>query len=227
MLVIWIFVFVSGCERELTSEGVSRITYYVIFSLTDGPLVLNPKGTAFVDPGYVAMEGTTDVTNQVIVTGSVDANQVGMYELTYSATNTEGFHSSVTRTVIVYDPAIATDLSGEYLSDVARVSPSRHFTGLSVTISKIAPGIFRISDLLGGFYDQGSNYRYGPAYAMSGYLQLNSDNTLTYLSSYMPGFGDSLNSFSNGVYDPDTKGISWQVTYTTSNYLYLVTLTVI
>ncbi len=219
--------FISGCERDLTSAGVSRITYYVTFDLTQGSLVLDPQGTPFVDPGFKATEGTTDVTNNVTVTGTVDVNQVGLYTLTYSAVNSDGFSASATRTVIVYDPAApATDISGSYSSDVARQAPyARSFTGLSVTITKKAPGIFYVSDLLGGFYDQGSSYGYGPAYAMTGYLQLNADNTLTYISSYDSGFGDSLNSLTNGVYNPVTNEITWSTDYTSTHYIYLVTLT--
>jgi hypothetical protein len=217
---------ISGCEKELTSEGVSKLTYYVTFELTGGTSYLSPLGTPFVDPGYKAMEGSTDVTDKVTVEGTVDANTVGLYDLTYSATNVDGFPASETRTVIVYDPAApATDLSGNYLSDVSRPSPPRSFTGLSVTISKVAPGVFYVSDLLGGFYDQGANYMYGPLYALTGYIQLNTDNTLSYISSYNAAWGDSANSFTNGVFNPATKGLSWKVNYTSSNYNYNVTLT--
>jgi hypothetical protein len=228
LIFILLAVFISSCERELTSEGVSQLTKYVTFSLTEGDLVISPRGTAFVDPGFIALEGTTDVSAAVTVTGSVDSNVIGLYEITYTATNSDGYSSSATRTVIIYDPAApATDISGDYLAATSRVSPARSFSGLSVTITKLAPGFFLVSDLLGGFYDQGANYRYGPAYALVGYLQLNADNTLTYVSSYNAAWGDSANSFTNGVYNPGTNGISWTVQYTPSNYTWNVTLTLI
>jgi hypothetical protein len=227
MLIILLPLF-SGCKKELSTDGISRVTYYVVLDLTNGPLLFYPKGPTYVDPGFKAMEGTADVTNKVVVTGSVNSTKVGQYVLTYSATNADGFSASVSRTVIVYDPtAPATDLSGNYLSNVTRISPSRAFTGLSVTITKKAPGIFFVSDLLGGFYDQGANYLYGPDYAMNGYLQLNADNTLTYISSFCPGFGDSLNGLTNGVYNPVTRVITWRSSYTPSNYNYLITITLI
>ena len=225
LVLIFFTALPSGCEKDLTSEGVSKQTYYVTFELNSGSLVTSPLGTAFSDPGLTAMEGQTDVTNQVTVTGSVNTNAVGLYTLTYSATNVDGFAASVSRSVIVFDPAAPpTDISGNYLSNVTRVSPSRAFTNLSVEITKTAPGIFHVSDLLGGFYDQGSNYLYGPAYAMNGFLQLNADNSLSYLSSYCPGFGDSLNDLADGVYNPVTNEITWTAFYTTSNYEYLITL---
>jgi hypothetical protein len=223
ILILILFVaFLSSCKKDLTSEGVSRVTYYVTFDLTQGPLVLNPKGTAFVDPGYKAI----DVTNKVTVIGSVNSGAVGLYVLTYSAKNADGYSASVSRTVIVYDPAApSTDLTGNYSSNVSRISPARAFTGLSVTITKKAPGFFYVSDFLGGFYDQGSNYNYGPTYALTGYMQLNADNSLSYVNSHNIAWGDAANSFANGVYNPVTKGLTWRVNYTTSNYNFVVTLT--
>jgi len=226
LILIFFVSFLSGCKKELTSEGVSRLTRYVTFELTKGALVITPKGTAFVDPGYKAMEGTTDVTTKVTKEGSVNTSKVGLYVITYSATNSDGFSASVSRSVIVYDPAApATDLTGSYSSNVSRISPARAFTNLSVTITKKAPGFFYVSDFLGGFYDQGANYRYGPAFALTGYMQLNADNTLSYVSSYNAAWGDAANSFSNGVYNPVTNGLTWRVSYTSSNYNFVVTLT--
>jgi hypothetical protein len=226
LILIFLVAFLAGCKKELTSEGVSRQTFYVTFDLTKGPLVINPKGTAFVDPGFKAMEGTSDVTSKVKIDGSVNVNKVGLYTLTYSATNSDGFSASVSRSVIVYDPAApTTDLTGSYLSNVSRISPARAFTGLSVTITKKAPGFFYVSDFLGGFYDQGANYRYGPAYALTGYMLLNADNTLSYVSSFNAAWGDAANSFTNGVYNPVTNGLTWRVSYTSSNYNFVITLT--
>jgi len=228
LMMTLLAAFISGCKKELTSEGVSRLTEYVTFKLTNGTTVISPKGTAFVDPGFKAMEGTTDVTTKVTLSGSVNSNTTGLYVLTYTAKNSDGYSSSISRTVIVYDPAApATNIAGSYLSNTARVAPARSFTGLSVTITKLAPGFFYVSDLLGGFYDQGSNYRYGPAYALTAYLQLNADNTLTYVSSRNAAWGDSANSFTNGVYNPVTHVITWSVNYTPSNYNWNVTLTLI
>ena len=224
------FAFLVSCTQKdlvdnATNVGISKITHYVTYKLTGGPTVAIPKGGAYVDPGYVAMEGTKDVTSTVKVVGTVDGTKVGLYNLTYKATNSDGYSSSTGRTIIIYDPAAPnTDLTGTYTSAVRRVSPARSFTGLKVTIQKMAPGFFYVSDFLGGFYDQGSNYLYGPGYAMTGYMQINADNTLTLVTSHVTSWGDSLNSFTNGLYDPATKGLSWDAFYSASNYDFKVTL---
>jgi hypothetical protein len=128
--------------------------------------------------------------------------------------------------VIVYDPAApATDLSGAYISGVVRTeadgSSPRTYNNLAVTLTKTAPGIFQATDLLGGYYALGLNY--GSAYAMTGYIALNNDNSLTLLVSYIPGWGDGLESFSSGSYNPATQSLTWKSVYAGSD-IFTVTL---
>ncbi len=98
--------------------------------------------------------------------------------------------------------------------------------GLKVTVTKMAPGFFYVSDFLGGFYDQGRQYGvlYGSGYTMPGYMQLNADNTLTLVSSHSPTFGDSLDDLIDGVYNPATGSLSWDAQYL-GVYDFVVTLT--
>src|SRR5205814_2068455 len=54
----------------------------------------------FADPGATASDACSgDLTSFIHVTGTVDANTVGSYTLTYSVTDPSGNTSSVTRTV--------------------------------------------------------------------------------------------------------------------------------
>jgi len=213
IITVVIFIF-TGCEKEVTTEDNSKITYYVTFDLEGGDLLTIPKGSAFVDPGYTAMEGTQDVTSKVVVDGEVDGLNVGLYVLTYSAVNKDGFASSASRVVIIYDPsAPPTDISGTYSTHILRYyagSPSVR-SGYTITIEKLAPGFFYVSDLFGGWYAQGSGY--GASYAMTGYIQLNPGNIITLVSSYIRGWGDSCDNMENGAYDPGTKELFWAVNY--------------
>lgn len=201
-----------GCEKDITTEDISTITNYVIFELEGESLVTIPLGQAYVEPGYIAMEGENDVSSDVTITGSV-GDDVGVYDLTYSAINQDGFPSSTSRTVVVYDPGVPdTDISGAYTSKVDRRDPyARSFAGLTVSIEKVANGIFYCNDLLGGFYAQG--YGYGSGYAMGGYISLDGDNNLTLLKSYLTGWGDSLDDMKDGKYNPATGEISFSSYY--------------
>jgi hypothetical protein len=212
-----------SCDKELESEGVSRTTSYLTYELTGDQLLFIPQGTAYAEPGVKAMEGTTDVSQNIKVQGAVDASKVGFYTLVYSATNSDGFASSVKRDVIVYNPSSpATDLTGDYISDVRRVAPARVFSNKDVNISKVGPGVFYVSDFLGGFYDQG--FGYGETYAMTGYFVLNADNTITHIYSHVDGWGDALNDLTGGIYNPVNQTITWDAFYAPSNYNFKVTL---
>jgi PKD repeat protein len=94
-------------------HGNNAITAERIINVT--PEKVNPaislKGNAwdtaglfvpYVDPGYVATDGCSGIKN-VTVSGIVNTNEVGSYTLSYTAYDTAGNHSSVTRTVIVLD----------------------------------------------------------------------------------------------------------------------------
>lgn len=209
-------LFVS-CDKE--TEGISFETNYATFELTgDNPFNL-PLGTAYVEPGVKAMAGTEELP--VTASNDIKKDVLGIYTVNYSATNADGFEANTTRTVAVYNPtAPSTDISGTYTCDVTRTeadgSAPRPKPGLSVTISKVGPGIFYVTDLLGGYYSIASGY--GSAYAMTGYLSLNADNSLTLLSSYVSGWGDGLAGFMNGTYDSATGEIKWTGVYAGNDY---------
>lgn len=226
IFTLLLFIGVSSCKKDLTSEGVSTTETYVRFDLTGPSTLILPIGTNFVDPGYKGVEGTTDVTDKVKVVSTVDGSTLGLYTITYSAVNIHGYSSSLVRTVIIYNPKSPDiDLSGGYSSTVNRVKPARSFKKLNVDIVKIATGFFYISDFIGGFYDQGAAYLYGSSYAVTGYFVINQDNTLSLVSSQSDGFSATLNDFQNGIYDPETGELSWDAFYTTSNYQFSVVLT--
>jgi hypothetical protein len=100
------------------------------------------KGGTFTDPGVTAKEGEADL--QVSISGTVDANTVGVYNLVYSATNKDGFSSTVTRTVAVLPVAeqAGVDISGSYANVGA-------FT-YTATIQKLAPGFYLADNIWGG-----------------------------------------------------------------------------
>lgn len=201
-------------DEELTD---SKITYYPEMEIQGDEFTILPIGTPYVDKGCKGTLLGEDCTSGIVTEGveDVDYNTAGLYYVTYFYTNKDGYLTKAKRKVAVCDPSITTDIEGKYKVQSGSYrdynSAQEEFAKYSVTIEKAAPGLFYISDFLGGYYDQGRGY--GSQYAMTGYIQLLSDNTIKLLSSHVDGFGDSLDSMENGKYNPETGEISFDVAY--------------
>ncbi|MEO9804271.1 MAG: immunoglobulin-like domain-containing protein [Reichenbachiella sp.] len=110
-------VVFTGCQEDLDTEGVSRVTTFPTFELTDGASVVITTGTSFT-PDAMVTEGDTQLTPTIV--NGVDNATPGIYTVTYSAENSDGFPGTSSQQVIVYDPAIvATDVSGN-IADIGR-----------------------------------------------------------------------------------------------------------
>lgn len=221
MLLCSIMGFTS-CE-DPTSQDTSKITYYATLELKGEATMFWTLGETFQDPGYVAEMQGEDVTDQVVVNGEVDVNTPGIYQLTYVITNEDGFSVTDSRTVMVADttPSPITSATWTATSD-----SYRDYNGITeygaeypIVILQTEPGKFYVSDFLGGWYDKRSGY--GSDYAMEGHFQLNADNTITAIDSYVAGWGDSMNEMVDGKYDPETGQISWMINYATDLKFYV------
>lgn len=207
------FALVGFTSCDYDSKDDAKITYYVSIELEGDEVFQVPVGTAYVEPGYKAIENGEDVSSKVVVGGDVvDANQIGIYNVTYSAKNVDGFSKSVSRTVVVYNPNVTTDISGTYTVEAAEGIGSTVFsrypiTGNPVTLTELAPGLYSISDWWGGLYDV--TVGYGSMYRASGYFALNTDNTLEGISGSSV-WDDELAS-ATGVYDPATGKVDFTI----------------
>lgn len=221
----------GGCEKDITTEGRSRITHYVTFELEDvndyGETMVE-VGSSYSDPGFTAMEGEEDVTSEVKVEGSVDPNTVGAYHITYSAVNSDGYSASTSRTVIVYDSDYPSyDLTGAWNAEVIR-NPGQESEGgpfnTTITIRTVARGFYRISDWLVGYYDQG--YGYGSVYTGPGYFTINSSNEIGFVEGVVaPGaWGDPIDGVISGTYDPSEGTIEQKVSWLGGYYIFHETL---
>lgn len=205
----------TSCNDDNDQLTDSRLTYYPVLEIQGDDFVQVPIGTSYTEQGCKATLNGEDYSANVKTEGSVDSNKAGLYYITYSATNADGFTVSATRTVAVCDPTITTDISGTYTTQDGSYhnhnGTNTNYAGYSVKITKAAPGIFYVSDFLGGWYEQRAGY--GSAYAMTGYFQLLADNSLVLLSSYVAGWGDSADYCEGATYDPATGTISYVVGY--------------
>lgn len=211
LAVLSVLCFAS-CEKE--TEGASNANK-LLFELKGEETMQVTLGTSYQEPGFTVQFNGSDDSKNVAVEGSVDAQTVGLYYVNYVHSNKDGVRTVLSRTVIVCDPTVETDISGAYLTAPGTYRKSgtteTPFEGFKVNITKIAPGFFKISDFLGGYYHQRAGY--GAAYACNGYVQLKSDNTLVLLSSSILPWNDTLTGISDAFYDPETDAVEWCAEY--------------
>lgn len=229
----------ASCEKKVTTEDPSTITYYVQFEMNGDKTMYVPLNSTFTDPGVVATENGVDVNDKVKVSivdasgAAVDAISTdgpGMYTMTYSAINSDGFSASSSRTVFVYDPTVTMSMAGTYNADMtlslygtkgktfADYAPSYGFTNecTGITFTELCPGFYYCNDILGGWYDQirGFGVSYNAMMGkMTGYVSLNADSTLTLLSSHINAWDDGLDYMDNSSFDPATGVVTYHVLY--------------
>ena len=185
----------SSCTKELETEGLSRVTFFADLAMAGEEVVFHPLGEAFNDPGATATENGQDIP--VVISGGVDVNTPGFYNINYSAENSDGFSSSVTRTVIVYETG---DIVGIY--DAIRIGRG----GGLVLVSTNPDGGYFVSDLIGGYYEFWVGY--GNAYAAPSTLYVDGSTVTADIGSC--GFGPV--EISNGTISGDHQTMSWTMT---------------
>lgn len=174
----------NSCSPEdpITSE----VTYYPELTLLGDETVLVEQGTSFDDPGIEAIIQGENVDYKT--NGDVDVSAPGIYSLTYSVENEDGFEATLDRTVYVYENN--GSIAGFWYGS------SGNGSEFPVLISSTEdPNVFDITDVLVGHYEYGVNY--GPNYAVPSTITVNGDN----ISS--PG---GSNAF--GVWTVDAPSIS-------------------
>ena len=216
MLCLTSFGFASCSDDDELTD--SKITYYPTLEIQGDEFTIVPIGTPYVEKGCKGTLQGEDCTSGIVTSADgdeVDVNKPGLYYIDYSYKNKDGYTKKVTRTVAVCDPTITENFEGDYKVQAGsyRLSSgnTEDFKNYSVKVTRAAPGIFYISDRFGGYYDQGRGY--GSTTALTGYLQLFSDNSIKLLSSYVENWGNSASDFTDGKYDPDTKTLSFVTTW--------------
>lgn len=217
LLLLTSAVTFSSCDDD-SSAGVTKITYYPVLTLNGDATMYVDKGAAFTDPGCAGEMNGEDISSQIKVSGSVDTSKSGIYTLTYSATNADGFSASASRTVVVTDPTDAHE--GVFTTTSVTCNGSNKYDGhYEIIILGNGDGTYSVTDLLGGWYAQGRAY--GDNYAMKGVVTIADDGTMTLKSSHIAGWGDSLVDFS-GKYDAATGTYTWDSEYVQSMKFHIV-----
>lgn len=163
----------TSCETQDTAD-VSEVTNYAVFTLEGEDEILLSRGEEYVEPGATALEAGEPVevstsSSGLFRGGSLDTDVPDIYSVFYTAVNQDGFEASASRTVVVAENGdLETDLSGLYRSTVIRngVSAPAYTDIEYVLIWEVSPGVYQISDAIGGYYMYGRNY--GLGYAAQG-----------------------------------------------------------
>lgn len=136
MKKIFIFLMVvsglllTSCEES--TDGVSKVTAYANLTMNGDPLVVLTQGETYTEAGVEA-EADGKVL-EVKIDGTVDTSKPTVYKLKYSATNSDGYPASLTRTVVVLSNKPSTiDLSGTFFrgsnaNNVTKLGDRKYFT---------------------------------------------------------------------------------------------------
>jgi hypothetical protein len=204
-LLVSLAFLLNSCNEE--SAGVSKVTTYAKISIKGPSTLIWQMGTPFVDPGCLALEGTTDISNKVVVDPVLDGTVGGMYTVTYKVKNSDGFWASTSRKVYVGD--MTDPLSGYYKSaalkrkTIASGAVGSQAGPWTVMVFSIGGGKYFIGDMIGGWYEFGRNY--GAAYAGPGHVKVNSDNTVSMVYGYPWTWGPCTITSEGATVDPATK----------------------
>lgn len=186
-----IIALFSSCD-DIDTEDISGLTVYADI-VYDSNVVLT-KGADFT-PSATASEGETLL--DVVIDGEADTNTVGVYIISYSATNSDGFSATRKQTVVVHDPSIVgTDVSGT-VHDIN--SPSR--IGV-ISLVEGTNSIFYCTDMGGGGI-------------LPLYFQMDGDEMYVIDQPY----DYSTVNDADGIYDPTKK--TFDITFSTGwNYVF-------
>lgn len=225
---------VTNITKFFTLNGAETIFLGI------GQEYVEPGYTPYEGASDVKVE-IRDAAGEVV--DAVNTESAGFYTIYYSNTSAEGFPLTKTRNVYIYDDSIETSLKGSYKVDLdltmygSRTFADRlaYYKGLedntaphctdnyTIEIETVVGNIYSISDYFAGWYSyirgRGPYYAatYGSSYLtyfdMAGFIVLNADMTLSMLTSKIRAWGDGLDYLENGVYDPETGTLSYDVLY--------------
>ena len=136
-------IILASCSKDPvftdneTNVGSSRVVYFPSVQIKGNRLIIIDQGGTFNDPGVEAKLKGTDVP--ATVSGTVNANVPGVYNLTYSASSPDGYAASDWRTVVVMSNSAQVsnnDFSGTYTRD----------NGVNVYWTKVARGVYQVDN---------------------------------------------------------------------------------
>jgi Domain of unknown function (DUF5012) len=225
-------VSLMGCNLDLETEGISRITYFPEFVMEGEDFYLIDEGDPFVDPGIEVLEQGTAIPftstfrgRYTGYSGSTIGTDPDQYNLTYDAVNKDGFAASESRTIVAVNTGdLVTSIEGAYTSNPVRINGVSYAPSV-VMIWKVAPNVYEISCSVGGFYADGRGDG-DLSLSRGGTITINNiaTNDFTFTTGYIENF-DSDVGITSMTINPATKTITFVAKGDFANGLWNVTMT--
>jgi len=136
-------LLITGCRKN-TTEGVSQTVKvsYPEITLNGNALVIVATGATYTDAGAKLKDDITGAITDIQPTDNpVNTAVPGLYVVTFSASNANGFETSVSRLVAVTSVTRTINRQGTYL---------RTATGVNCYITRLADGVYEVKNP-GGF----------------------------------------------------------------------------
>jgi hypothetical protein len=221
-----------GCNRDLETEGLSRITYFPEFVLEGEDFYFIDAGENFPEPGITVLEQGAEIPFTATYqgrysgyTGTTIGTQPDQYTLVYNAENRDGFQASAARTIVAANTDdLITGIEGAYLADPVRINGVSYDPSV-VLIWEIEPNVYEISCSVGGFYADGRGDG-DVSLASGGTITVNNlaTNDFTFTPGFVSSFASEIGITSMTV-DPATKTITFVAEGDFANGTWNVTMT--
>lgn len=157
-------VFFTACDKDTTGD-VARETQYPLFEKTGADVIFLEEGSTFTEPGIKATEGGATIDVETTASGyyrgtpSLDASKADLYNITYKATNKDGYAGTDTRQVWVAKTGdLVNSIEGLYTATIVRNGQLRFSDVEYVLIYKNSDGTYTITCALGSYYEYGVGY---------------------------------------------------------------------
>ena len=144
---IMMAVVSSSCKKVSTDDISKTVTVsYPTINLkgnASDSIVFVPQGGTYSEAGATLIDDITGASSDLSpVNDVVDVSTTGVYAVSYSASNSNGFETTKTRYVVVYNPSVnQEDFTGAYA----------HTNGRIVNVTQLSPRLFSCDDLYGTF----------------------------------------------------------------------------
>jgi Domain of unknown function (DUF5011) len=138
-LILLTVVVLAGCKKETTADVSKSVKVsYPSIALNGNALVTIAVGASYTDAGAKLTDDITGAVSDIQPTASnVNTATPGLYVVTYSASNANGFETTASRLVAVTSVNNPINREGTYL---------RTATGVNCFITKIANGVYKLQN---------------------------------------------------------------------------------